>query len=61
MYKYTYICEVRPIFRFSEEDTGRAYSDLVLKYFVSEGIVCKHETFLCSSELSTKNFIKASF
>ena len=45
---------------FSEEDTEGVYSDIVLKYFLAEGILCKHQTFVASAQISTQTIIKVS-
>jgi hypothetical protein len=35
---------------FSEEDRYNSYSQMVLKYFMAEGVLCGHELFLASAQ-----------
>lgn len=35
---------------FSEEDRYDSYSRMLLKYFLAEGVVCRHELFVAAAQ-----------
>lgn len=35
---------------FSEEDRFDSYSRMILKYFLAEGVVCRHELFVAEAQ-----------
>lgn len=35
---------------FSEEDRYDSYSRMILKYFLAEGVVCRHELFVAAAQ-----------
>jgi len=47
-----------PLLKFSEEDTFGSYSRLLLKYFLSEGIMCAHALFLASASERPEDTLK---
>lgn len=38
------------LFLSSEEDRYDSYSRMILKYFLAEGVVCRHELFVASAQ-----------
>lgn len=38
------------VISFSEEDRYDSYSRMILKYFLAEGVVCRHELFVASAQ-----------
>lgn len=38
------------LFFFSEEDRYDSYSRMILKYFLAEGVVCRHELFVAAAQ-----------
>ena len=43
---------------FSEEDRYDSYSRMLLKYFLSEGVVCGHEIFIGSAQDHPDDFLQ---
>lgn len=35
---------------FAEEDRYDSYSRMILKYFLAEGVVCRHELFVATAQ-----------
>jgi len=44
-----------------EEDVGGKYSSLMLKMFLSEGVVCRHPIFLASGDVAPQKFIQVRY
>lgn len=45
---------------FPEEDFHGAYSKVMLKYFLAEGIVSKHSTLIASQDVNPSNIVSTS-
>jgi len=43
---------------FTEEDKHSSYGKLMLKYYIAEGVVNKHEIFLASANCKPENFLQ---
>lgn len=43
---------------FSEEDRYDSYSRMVLKYFLAEGVVCRHELFVSTAQESPDDILQ---
>lgn len=44
-----------------EEDTFGSYSRLLLKYFLSEGVMCGHSLFVASASERGEDILKVNF
>lgn len=44
-------------FYFSEEDFHGAYSKVMLKYFLAEGIISNHSTLIASQDLNPSQIV----
>ncbi|XP_071974682.1 elongator complex protein 4 isoform X4 [Engystomops pustulosus] len=57
MYANVCICEIACYFG-CEEDTYSTYSNLLLKYFLAEGVVNRHEVFIASASDNPQKILK---
>lgn len=44
-------------FNFSEEDYLGSYSRVLTKYFLAEGVVCKHDLFIASADENPEEIV----
>lgn len=49
-YMFVYLSFPILLFFFSEEDRYDSYSRMILKYFLAEGVVCRHELFVAAAQ-----------
>ena len=63
MYHFNLRLSLYPLFvkrLFAEEDIYGSYSRLILKYFLSEGVMCGHSLFLASASEDPEDMIKVN-
>lgn len=49
------------MFLFSEEDFHGAYSKIMLKYFLAEGIISQHSTLIASQDVNPSTIVSRDF
>lgn len=45
-------------FFFLEEDRYDSYSRMILKYFLAEGVVCRHELFVAAAQDNSDDILQ---